>query len=37
MANLKLNLAQFLKLSIAGILLVIVTVITANFIKYSNQ
>jgi lipopolysaccharide export system protein LptA len=37
MANLKLNLAQFLKLFIAGILLVIVTVITANFIKYSNQ
>lgn len=37
MANLKLNLARSLKLLIAGILLVIVTVIAINFIKYSNQ
>ncbi|MCJ7581255.1 MAG: LptA/OstA family protein [Candidatus Aminicenantes bacterium] len=37
MAKLKLNFAQFLKLLIAGILLVIVTVITVNFISYSNR
>ena len=34
MANLKLNLAKYLKLLTAGILLVIVAVIAINFIKY---
>ena len=37
MAKLKLNFARFLKLVIAGVLLVIVTVITINFIQYSNR
>jgi len=37
MGNLKLNLVRFLKLLIAGVLLVIVTVITVNFISYSSR
>jgi len=37
MANIKHNLARFLKLGIGGILLVIVAVIAVNFISYSNR
>lgn len=37
MANIKHNLARFLKLIIGGILLVIVAIIAVNFIQYSNR
>ena len=37
MANIKHNLARFLKIAIGGIFLVIVMVITVNFISYSKR